>query len=135
MSRWDETNFDNYGYENTMDYEEARLLRKFDDYRDLEQRELKKRNHQNKPQNEKKPTRNNRFLFLTIIQAVSIVGFTASLIFFEFVNSKIMNLVLIAALAVLAGEITIMSIFLRKKSNLKDEKMIRHQTKSEFDFI
>jgi len=36
MSRWDETNFDNYGYEETRDHEETRLLKKFDDYRDLE---------------------------------------------------------------------------------------------------
>ncbi len=135
MSRWDDTKFDNNGYEKTTDHEEVRLLRKFDDYRDLEQRELEKRNFQNNPQNEKRLARNNRFLFLTIIQAVGIIGFTAALIFFEFVNSKIMNLVLVATLAVLAGEIMIMSILLRKKSNLKDEKIIKHQTKSEFDFI
>ena len=48
MSRWDDTNFDDYGYEKTIDYEEARLLKKFDDYRDLEKRELEKRNHQKK---------------------------------------------------------------------------------------
>ena len=115
MSRWDDTKFDNNGYEKTADHEEVRLLKKFDDYIDLEQRELEKRNHQNNTHEEKSGSRKNHFLLLSIIQAVGIVGFTASLIFFEFVNSKIMNLVLIASLAVLAGEITIISIFLRKK--------------------
>ena len=133
MSRWDDTNFDDYGYEKTIDYEEARLLKKFDDYRDLEKRELEKRNHQKYPKIEKKRAWSNNFLFITIIQAIAVVGFTASLIFFELVNSKIMNLVLVAALAVLAGEIVIMSIFLRKRSGLKEKKSI--ETKSEFDFI
>ena len=135
MSRWDETNFDNFGYEEASDHEEARLLKKFDDYRDLEKRELDKRNHQKTIPKEKGGERRNHFLFLTIFQAISIVGFTASLIFFEFVNSKIMNLVLVAALAVLAGEVVIVSIFLRKKSILKDKKLIEYKTKSEFDFI
>jgi len=135
MSRWDETNFDRFGYEKTTDREESRLLEKFDDYIDLEKRELEKRNHQNNTKKEKGEDWSNHFLFLTIIQAVSIVGFTASLIFFEFVNSKIMNLVLVAALAVLAGEIVIVSIFLRKKSSLKDRKLVESKTISEFDFI
>jgi len=46
-----------------------------------------------------------------------------------------MNLVLVAALAVLAGEIVIVSIFLRKKTGLKDQKLIVPKTKSEYDFI
>lgn len=135
MSRWDETNFDNYGYEKTTDHEEVRLLKKFDDYRDIEKRELEKRNHPNITQKEKGESKSNHVLFLTIIQAVIIVGFTASLIFFEFVNSEIMNLVLVAAITVLAGEIVIISIFLRKKTSLKDEKLIGYKTKSEFGFI
>jgi len=57
------------------------------------------------------------------------------LIFFELVNSKIMNLGLVSALAVLTGEIVIISIFLRKKTSLKDQKLIEPKTKSEFDFI
>ena len=85
MSRWDETNVDNYEYEKTTDHEEVRLLKKFDDYRDLEKRELEKRNHQNITQKEKGGAWSNQFLFLIIIQAVSIVGFMAALIFFEFV--------------------------------------------------
>jgi undecaprenyl pyrophosphate phosphatase UppP len=135
MSRWDETNFDNDEYEEAIDHEEAKLLKKFDDYRDLEKRELEKRNHQNNTQKEKGVSWNDHFLFSTIIQAVCIVGITASLIFFELINSKIMNLVLVAALAVLAGEIVIISIFLRKKSSLKDQKLTKPKTKSEFDFI
>ena len=135
MSRWDETNVDNYEYEKTTDHEEVRLLKKFDDYRDLEKRELEKRNHQNITQKEKGGAWSNQFLFLIIIQAVSIVGFMAALIFFEFVNSKIMNLVLVAALAVLTGEITIISLYLRKKTSLKDRKLNGPKTKSEFDFI
>jgi len=135
MSRWDEFNFDNRGYEETTDHEEIRLLKKFDDYRDLEKRELEKRNSQNNILKEKAGTWSNHFLFLTIIQAVCIVGFTASLIFFELVNSKIMNLGLVSALAVLTGEIVIISIFLRKKTSLKDQKLIDPKTKSEFDFI
>ena len=135
MTRWDETNFDNYGYKNTPDHEESRLLEKFDDYKDLEKRELEKRNQSKNIQKEKRGHSRNHFLFLTIIQALITVGIIASLIFFEFINSKIMNLVLAAALAVLAGEIVIISIFLRKKSGLKDEKLIEDKTNAEFDFI
>jgi len=135
MSRWDKTNFDNYGYEKATDHEEARLLKKFDDYRDIEKRELEKRNHHDITQKEKGGAKSNHFLLLTIIQAVIIVGFTTSLIFFEFVNSEIMNLILASSLVVLAGEIVIISIFLRKKTVLKNEKLIEYKTKSEFDFI
>ena len=135
MTRWDETNFDNYEYKNTSDHEESRLLEKFDDYKDLEKRELEKRSQPNNIQKEKGEHRENHFLFLTIIQAVILVGITASLIFFEFINSEIMNLVLVSALAVLTGEVVIISMFLRKKSALKDEKIIEQKTKAEFDFI
>ena len=135
MPRWDEPNFENYGYKNTPEHEETRLLEKFDDYKDLEKRELEKRNQPNIIQKEKRGHSGNHFLFLTIIQAVITIGITASLIFFEFISSEIMNLVLAAAIAVLAGEIVIISIFLRKKSSLKDEKLIEDKTKAEFDFI
>jgi hypothetical protein len=135
MSRWDEPSFDNFGYEKTSDHEEARLLKKFDDYRDLEKKELEKRNPQKTPKEEKVKTKNGQFFFVTIIQAIAIVGFTASLIFFEMVNSKIMNLVLVATLTILAGEIVIISMFLRKKSNLNHGSFITGKTKSEFDVI
>jgi hypothetical protein len=135
MSRWDETNFDNFGYENISDHEEAKLLKKFDDYRNLEKRELDKRNQPNNIQKEKGEFKGNHFLFLTVIQAVIIVGMTATLIFFEIINSEIMNFVLVAAIAVLAGEIVIISVLLRKKLGLKDEKLVKQKTKAEFDFI
>ena len=46
-----------------------------------------------------------------------------------------MNLVLVAALVILASEIVVISIFIRKKSVLKDEKVIEQKTKAEFDYI
>ena len=46
-----------------------------------------------------------------------------------------MNLVLVAAIAVLAAEIVIMAMFLRKKSSFNDERLSVHNAKSEFDFI
>lgn len=135
MTRWDETNFDNFGCKNTSDHEEARLLKKFDDYRDLEKRELEKRNNPEKNQKEKKGYKRNRLFFLSLIQATIVVGITVTLIFFEFINSEFMNLVLVAALVVLAGEIVIISTYNRKKSVLKNEKAIEQKTKDEFDYI
>ena len=135
MSRWDETNFDKYGYGKSMDHEEARLIKKFDDYRDLERREIQKRNHQNNTKDEKKGANKSRLLFLTIIQAVSIVGVTAAMTFLELANSKMMNFILLGAVSVLAAEIVIISNFSRKKSGLKERTQIRSKTKSEFDFI
>lgn len=135
MTRWDETNFDNVGYEGTSDHEEARLLKKFDDYRDLEKRELEKRNYPENTQKERVVPKRNHFFFLSLIQAAIIVGITATLIFFEFINSEMMNLVLVAALVILTSEIVVISIFIRKKSVLKDEKVIEQKTKAEFDYI
>lgn len=131
MSRWDDMNFDN---REISDYEEARLLKKFDQYRDLERIELEKRNKTNSTHNETKQSKGNRFLLITIIQAICVVIFTSSLIFFELVNSKIMNIVLVAALTALAGEIIIMSLFLRKRTRL-ERKILDTNTKKEFDFI
>ena len=135
MSRWDETNFGNNGYEKTIDHEEARLLKKFDDYRGIEKRELEKRNQPDNLLNEKGRSEKNYFQFLTIFQAIIIIGFTSFLIFFEFVNSDLMNLVFGAVVVILAGEIVIITMFLKKKTGLKDKKLIQHNTKSEFDFI
>ena len=43
MSKWDDTNFEPFWDEKTPDHEEIRLLRKFEDYRELEKKELEKR--------------------------------------------------------------------------------------------
>src|SRR3989304_5388823 len=89
MSRWDDANFERFRDEKTPDHEEIRLLRKFEDYRDLEKKELEKRESPVVQSKEKTGVWTNHFIFLTIIQAIIITGFTLSLMLMESVNSDI----------------------------------------------
>ena len=137
MSRWDDASFDNEKYDITSDNEETRLLKKFEDYKDLEKIEFEKRNS---PQitDIKKSGVFSRYLHaLAIIQGIIIAGFTTALMFIETINADIKFSVLSLATVALAAEIVIISIYLRKKSSIDvQQKMsLQFESKTEFDGI
>jgi len=136
MSRWDDANFESFRNEKTPDHEEIRLLRKFEDYRELEKKELEKRESPIVQSKEKTGVWTNRFVFLTIIQAIIITGFTLSLMLMESVNSDIKILVMLLTLGVLTGEIIFIYKYLQKKyvaifQNVSGQS----EMKTEFDVI
>ena len=136
MSRWDDTNFEPFRDEKTPDHEEIRLLRKFEDYRELEKKELEKRESPIVQNKEKTGVWTNRFVFLTIIQAIIITGFTLSLMLMESVKADIKILVMLLTLGVLTGEIVFVYKYLRKKSGLIFQNVSgQFETKTEFDVI
>ncbi|MEX0640834.1 MAG: hypothetical protein WD018_08230 [Nitrosopumilaceae archaeon] len=135
MSKWDDANFEPFRDEKTPDHEEIRLLRKFEDYRELEKKELEKRESPIKSK-EKTGVWTNRFVFLTIIQAIIITGFTLSLMLMESVNSDIKMLVMLLTLGVLTGEIVFVYKYLQKKSWLIFQNVSgQFKMKTEFDVI
>ena len=135
MSKWDDANFEPFRDEKTPDHEEVRLLRKFEDYRELEKKELEKRESPIQSK-EKSGVWTNRFVFLTIIQAIIITGFTLSLMLMESINSDIKILVMLLTLGVLTGEIVFVSKYLRKKSGLIFQNVSgQFEMKTEFDVI
>ena len=75
MSRWDNNPEDVLSHD-----EEIRLLKKFQDYRDLEQIEIKKRKSQEVPNNSKSGKWSNRFFFASVIQGGVIAAITILLI-------------------------------------------------------
>lgn len=136
MSRWDDFNFEHSGDKKTADHEEIRLLRKFEDYRELEKKELEKREAPIVKNNENTGVWTNRFVFLTIIQAIIITGFTLSLMLMESINSEIKISVMMLTLIVLCGEIIFVYKYLQKKSGLIFQNNSRQfETKTEFDII
>ncbi len=136
MSRWDDANFERFRDEKTPDHEEIRLLRKFEDYRELEKKELEKRESPIVQNKEKTGVWTNRFVFLTIIQAIIITGFTLSLMLMESVKADIKILVMLLTLGVLTGEIVFVYKYLRKKSGLIFQNVSgQSEMKTEFDVI
>ncbi|MGI0064325.1 MAG: hypothetical protein ACREAL_05580 [Nitrosopumilaceae archaeon] len=135
MSKWDDANFEPFRDEKPPDHEEIRLLRKFEDYRELEKKELEKRESPIQSK-EKTGVWTNRFVFLTIIQAIIITGFTLSLMLMESVNSDIKMLVMLLTLGVLTGEIVFVYKYLQKKSWLIFQNVSgQFKMKTEFDVI
>ena len=135
MSRWDDTNFEPFRDEKTPDHEEIRLLRKFEDYRELEKNELEKRESPIVQSKEKTGVWTNRFVFLTIIQAIIITGFTLSLMLMESVNPYAKILVMSLTLGILTGEIIFVYKYLRKKSGVLFQDVSQSEMKTEFDVI
>lgn len=136
MSRWDVSNFDDNEYKNNSEHEEARLLKKFEDYRQLERTELEKSKYTNAPNKEKTQGWTNRFMSMTIIQTFIITGLTVFLMFMEFVNYDVKMMVSFLALGVLGSEIIFLSKYFRKKSNVESKRdYLEFKTKSEFDVI
>ena len=75
MSRWDDNSEDVLSRD-----EELRLLKKFQDYRELEQIEIKKRKSQEAPKKTKSGKWSNRFFFASIIQGGVIAAIAILLI-------------------------------------------------------
>ncbi len=136
MPRWDDTNFEHFRDEKTPDYEEIRLLRKFEDYRELEKNEIDRREPRKIQSKEKTQNWTSRFIFLTIIQTFIITGFTLSLMIMEFISSEIKISVMLLTLGVLTGEIVFIYKYFRKKSALKLQNDSVHlKMRTEFDVI
>jgi len=135
MSRWDDAYFEPFRDEKTPDHEEIRLLRKFEDYRELEKNELEKRESPIVQSKEKTGVWTNRFVFLTIIQAIIITGFTLSLMLMESVNPYAKILVMSLTLGILTGEIIFVYKYLRKKSGVLFQDVSQSEMKTEFDVI
>jgi len=136
MPRWDDINFERFRDEKAPDHEETRLLRKFEDYRELEKKELEKRASPIIQSREKTEVWTNRFAFLTIMQAIIITGFTLSLMLMESVNPYTKILVMSLTLGILTGEIIFVYKYLRKKSDVTFQNIsIKSEMKTEFDVI
>ena len=90
MSRWDDLNNDNFDGMADAE-EEARLLRKFQDYKELEKIEVERNRF--KVSNKKKPGKwSSRFIISAIIQSAIIASLTITLVITELVYSE-MNLI------------------------------------------
>lgn len=136
MSRWDVSNFDDNEYKNNSEHEEARLLKKFEDYRELERTELEKSKYPKVSNKEKTHGWTNRFVSMTIIQTFIITGLTVFLMFMEFVNYDVKMMISFLALGVLGSEIIFLSKYFRKKSSMESKgDYLEFKTKSEFDVI
>lgn len=137
MSRWDDESFDNEKYNLTSDNEETRLLKKFDDYKELEKLEFQKRNSLQITNNEKPDVFGKYLHSMAVIQGIIIAGFTTALMFIESISADIKFSVLSLATVALAGEIVILSLLLRKKSKIDSQKnsSIQFESRNEFDGI
>lgn len=136
MSRWDDASFDNDRYNLASDNEETRLLKKFEDYKELEKVEFEKRNS---PQimSEKKPGVFGRYLHaMAVIQGIIITAFTTSLLLVEFISTDIKFSIMSLAAVALAGEVVVISIYLRKKLKTSTLNLsTQFEQKTEFDGI
>ena len=137
MSRWDDKSFDNEKYDLTSDNEETRLLKKFEDYKELEKTEFDKRNFSLIANVEKSGVFGRYLHAMAVIQGIIIAGFTTSLMFIEFINDDIKFSILSLAAVALAGEIVIISIYLRKKSfkDAQKKSSMSFKSRNEFDGI
>ena len=79
MSRWDSKREDVLGHD-----EEIRLLKKFQDYRDLEQIEIKKRKHLEGSKNSQSAHWSKKIFFASIIQG----GIIAALAIFLIIRQE-----------------------------------------------
>ncbi len=74
---------------------------------------------------------------MAVIQGIIIAGFTTTLMFLEFISTDIKFSIISLAAVVLAGEIIIISIYLRKKSNVGTQKksLTQFEDRNEFEGI
>ena len=136
MSRWDNDSFDNERYNLTSDNEEIRLLKKFEDYKELEKIECDKRKFPRITNKEKTRVFGGYFHAMAVLQGIIITGFAAVLMFVEFINSDTKFLILSLASIVLSGEIIFISIYLRKKARIDAQKSsMQFQSETEFERI
>ena len=134
MSRWDDTSFEDERYNLTSDNEETRLLKKFEGYKELEKREFEKRNSALNVNIEKSGFFGRYVHAMAVIQGIIIAGFTTSLMFIEFISADIKFSIISLAAVALAGEIVIISIYLRKKSSIDTQKKSLTQFEDRTEF-
>ena len=74
---------------------------------------------------------------MAVIQGIIIAGFTTLLLFIESISADMKYSILSLATVALAGEIVILSIYLRKKSMIDAQKKssIQFESRTEFDGI
>lgn len=123
MSKWDGTNFDNEKYNQNSDNEEIRLLKKFEDYKQLEKIEYEKRNPPQIMYNGKLSFLKNYLHVVAWIQCMVIVGCTTVFMFVEFINPEIKLLVLSITTIAISVEIVFMSTYLKKLDKEKNASM------------
>lgn len=136
MSRWDDANFDNDGFDLNSDNEEVRLLKKFEGYKKLEKLELEKRIAPESVNSKKLGFFSRGLHTIMVIQGIIITAFTMSLMLIEFsVESKLSILSLVTV--ILSVEIVLISIYLRKKSisDVQKNSLTTIDNKSEFTRI
>jgi hypothetical protein len=137
MSRWDDASFDNERYNLASDNEETRLLKKFEAYKELEKTEFDKRNSPQIANVEKLGFFGRYIHAMAIIQGIIIAGFTTVLMFLEFISTDIKFSIISLAVVALAGEVVIISIYLRKKSSINTQKksLMQFENRNEFERI
>ncbi len=136
MSRWDNDSFDNERYDPTSNNEEIRLLKKFEDYKELEKTEFDKRKFPQITNIEKTRVFGRYFHAIAVLQGIIITGFAAVLMFVDFISSDTKFLILSLTSVVLSGEIVFISIYLRKKARIDAQNSsTRFQSETEFERI
>ena len=136
MSRWDNDSFDNERYDPTSNNEEIRLLKKFEDYKELEKTEFDKRKFPQITNIEKTRVFGRYFHAIAVLQGIIITGFVSVLMFVEFISSDTKFLILSLTSVVLSGEIVFISIYLRKKARIDAQNSsTRFQSETEFERI
>lgn len=137
MSRWDDGSFERHRYEDAItEQEEARLLRKFEDYRQLEKIEIEKRKSDKTVKEDKKEIWTVRFVLLTIFQSIIIAGYSVSLMIMEFIESEIKILILFLTMGFLGGESIFLSKYYKNNKSLSEKKLfLKTKLRTEFDRI
>lgn len=137
MSRWDDASFDDERYNLASDNEETRLLKKFESYKELEKTEFEKRNSPQISNIEKSGFFGRYIHAMAVIQGIIIAGFATSLMFIEVISTDIKFSIISLAAVALAGEIIIISIYLRKKSRIdvQEKSLMQFEDRNEFERI
>lgn len=136
MPRWDDASFDSDKYNLDAHSEEIRLLKKFEDYKELEKREYEKRNFP-KLENTQKSEIFGRYLHvIAMLQGLFVAGFLTVLMLIESISIDTKFSLMTITTVVLTLEGVTISFFLKKKiKNLKENSLTQFENKTEFDRI
>ena len=137
MSRWDDASFDSEKYNLAANNEEIRLLKKFEDYKELEKKEFEKRNSPQYENTQKSGIFGGYLHAIAILQGILVAGFSTALMFIETISIDTKFSLMSIASVVLAGEVVMISYFLKKKNakNLKENSLTQFENETEFDRI
>ena len=137
MSRWDDASFDSEKFNLAANNEEIRLLKKFEDYKELEKKEFEKRKSPQYEDTQKSGIFGGYLHAIAILQGILVAGFSTALMFIEAISSDTKFSLMSIASIVLAAEVVMISYFLKKKNakNLKENSLTQFENKTEFDRI